>query len=108
MPQSVGKCLHDKTGVKPSWRTGFYHKMPEFFLATAQGKKDHPEGLSIRPVSFHSVQPGKNQYCSLMVVYETLVADRMYEIDYLVHDINTPLPSQGKWADPYLPSKATH
>lgn len=103
---SVGKCLRyivihknvililfrsDKAGVTPIFKTGFYHKLPQYFLRTDVGRRDHPEGLTIRPLSFHSVQP-----------------DQMYEVDYLCHTINTNLPSSGKWVDPWPPSRPTH
>jgi len=92
---SVGKCLKETIDVNPTWKTGFYHKVPEFFFTTAQGKLDHPEGLTPRPITFHSVKP-----------------EHMYELDYLCHFISTPLASleekDRQWLDPWPTSKATH
>jgi hypothetical protein len=88
---SVGKCLRDKIGVTPTFKTGFYHKLPQFFLTTNLGRQDHPEGLTPRPLTFHSVPH-----------------DQMYEVDYLCYYINSPLPTAGKWADPWPPSSPTH
>jgi len=88
---SIGKCLRDKVSIEPIWRTGFYHRPPEFFLTNPQGKMDHPEGLSPRPISFHSVSP-----------------ERMYELEYLCHYVLQPLTANGKWANPHPPSMATH
>jgi hypothetical protein len=52
---SVGACLPDET--ERHWHHGFYHKPPSFFLATVQGKRDHPDGLVNDPLSFHSMTP---------------------------------------------------
>ncbi len=88
---SVGKCLKDTVAISPIFKTGFYHKLPQFFLTTVQGRKDHPEGLTPRPLSFHSVSP-----------------EQMYEVDYLCHYINSQLPKEGKWSYPWPPSRPTH
>lgn len=88
---TVGKCLRDKIGVTPIFKTGFYHKPPSFFLHTSQGKKDHPEGLSPRPISFHSVQP-----------------DEMQTLYYLIYTLHEPLPSSGRWEYPWPASTPTH
>jgi len=88
---SVGKCLKDSIGVTPIFLTGFYHKLPKFFLTTSQGKKDHPEGLSPRPLSFHSIQP-----------------EEMYEVDYFCYYINSQLPTEGRWSYPWPASNPTH
>ena len=88
---SVGKCLRDKIALSPTFKTGFYHKLPNFFITTAIGQRDHPEGLTMRPLSFHSVPH-----------------DTMYEVDYLCHFINQPLPLSGKWSDPWPAGYPTH
>ena len=86
---SVGKCLRDSVAITPTFKTGFYHKLPNFFFTNPIGQRDHPEGLSPRPLSFHSVP------------YET-----MYEVDYLVHTINQPLNEQ--WKNPWPTGIPTH
>jgi hypothetical protein len=88
---SVGKCLRDKAHVTPTFKTGFYHKTPHFYFTNPIGQRDHPEGLTPRPLTFHSVQP-----------------EQMYEIDYLCHFINTPLPIEGKWSYPWPEGHPTH
>eukprot|EP00727_Mastigamoeba_balamuthi_P002826 m51a1_g12540 hypothetical protein (320) ;mRNA; r:49-1066 len=90
---SVGKCLR-QLGVRPTWLTGFYHQTPAFFLATAQGARDHPEGLTPRPLTFHSVEPSE-----------------MLALDYLLHDVRAPAAAwRGtRWeSDPWPPSHPTH
>ncbi|KAH3763126.1 glycoprotein-N-acetylgalactosamine 3-beta-galactosyltransferase 1 [Pelomyxa schiedti] len=95
---SVGKCINDFHKIHPIWHTGFYHQTPEFFLTTDQGQKDHPEGITTKPLSFHTVTPGL-----------------MHELDYLLYYVIHPLtPTEEdnkgtKWAqDPWPPSHPTH
>ena len=86
---SVGRCLHETIGLEPQWSTGFYHRPPSFFINTRLGKKDHPEGLTQRPISFHSVY-----------------GEEMYPLDYLLYNVTAPLTD--KWMNPWPPGIATH
>jgi hypothetical protein len=64
---SVGKCLRDQLRVTPRWHAGFYHRSPSFFLNEAVGQRDHPEGLSPRPISFHSLSPPEQRTLSYLL-----------------------------------------
>jgi hypothetical protein len=68
---SVGKCLRDTLHVTPQWHAGFYHRSPSFFLNEPLGQRDHPEGLSPRPISFHSLSPAEQATLSYLL-YDTV------------------------------------
>jgi hypothetical protein len=87
---SVGKCLRDRLGVTPKWHAGFYHRSPAFFLNEVVGQRDHPEGLSPRPISFHSLSPEEQRTLS-----------------YLLYDVAEP--PRGHWElETWPTTKATH
>lgn len=87
---SVGKCLRDRLGVAPKWHAGFYHRAPSFFLNEPVGQRDHPEGLSPRPISFHSLSPEEQR-----------------TLAYLLYDVAEP-PKDHWAAEPWPTTKATH
>jgi hypothetical protein len=88
---SVGKCLRDKLHVTPQWHAGFYHRSPSFFLNEPLGQRDHPEGLSPRPVSFHSLSPAEQATLSYLL-YDTVAE-----------------PPAAQWRDELWPTtRATH
>lgn len=87
---SIQQCLHETLQVSPTWHAGFYHRSPSFFLNTPLGQRDHPEGLSPRPISFHSLSP-----------------DEQRTLSYLVYTLNAEPTSEWR-DDPWPSSVATH
>lgn len=106
---SVGLCLRESLRVAPRWHAGFYHRAPTFFLNTALGRRDHPEGLSPRPVSFHSLTPDEMVAALLLWRWLSACVDFATQrvLSYLVYTVNEP--PTAVWRDDAWPtSVATH